>query len=343
MTQIDTDTLLAPLSDEMPCGENLEYDPAFGELERIAQGTPERAMGDEVIAAEPPNWNDVFEKSLALFERTKDFRVAVHLLHAGLRTQGLPAFASGLTLMHRLAADYWDSVHPQLDKDDGDDPTLRMNTLLVLNDRAQVVNALSRCPLIQSKAFGRVSLRDVRIAAGELSPGEDEKTTLDSAQVEAAFLDGELSELQANASAADAAVEALSALSSYLSEQVGAANAPDLNVLQAELKALRGVLSEQLTRRGAGPAQGDDAVAANGAGQAPKPAATGDINSRDDVVRAIDRICDYFRKNEPSSPVPLLLQRAKGLVSKDFMDIIRDLTPDGVSQAKVIVGRTDEE
>lgn len=341
MMQIDTDALLAPLSDEMPCGENLEYDPAFGELERIAQGTPERSMGDEVIAAEPPNWNDLLEKSLELFQRTKDLRVAVQLLHAGLRTQGLSAFTSGLTLMHRLVADYWDSVHPQLDKDDDDDPTLRMNTFLLLNDRAQVVNALSRCPLIQSKAFGRVSLRDIRIASGELSSSEED-SSLDRAQVDAAFLDGDLDELQANAAAAEAAVKELAALTSYLNEQVGASNAPDLTVLAAEVKALHGVLLEQLGRRGAGPVQEGDGSTQETA-EAPKRAAAGEINSRDDVVRAIDRICDYFRKNEPSSPVPLLLQRAKGLVSKDFMDIIRDLTPDGVSQAKVIVGQSNEE
>jgi type VI secretion system protein ImpA len=36
--------------------------------------------------------------------------------------------------------------------------------------------------------------------------------------------------------------------------------------------------------------------------------------------------------------VPLLLRRAKGLVAKDFMEILNDLTPDGVSQAKLIGG-----
>src|SRR5690606_12113937 len=96
VTQFDTDSLLAPISDDAPCGENLEYDPAFGELERAAQGTPERVMGDEVKPAEPPDWNDVLDKSLALFARTKDLRVAVYVLQAALRTRGLPAFASSL-------------------------------------------------------------------------------------------------------------------------------------------------------------------------------------------------------------------------------------------------------
>ena len=52
----------------------------------------------------------------------------------------------------------------------------------------------------------------------------------------------------------------------------------------------------------------------------------------------IDKVCLYFERNEPSSPVPLLLQRAKRLISKDFLEILRDLTPDGVSQAELIGG-----
>ena len=62
------------------------------------------------------------------------------------------------------------------------------------------------------------------------------------------------------------------------------------------------------------------------------------IRSRADVQTAIDKICDYYAQAEPSSPVPLLLLRAKRLVNKDFMEILRDLTPGGMTEAEVIVG-----
>ena len=38
MSTIDISKLLAPISEDAPCGEDLEYDPEFGELERAAQG-----------------------------------------------------------------------------------------------------------------------------------------------------------------------------------------------------------------------------------------------------------------------------------------------------------------
>jgi type VI secretion system protein ImpA len=336
MANIDLSSLLNPLSEDAPCGENLEYDPVFGELDRAARGTPERVMGDEIIAAEEPDWSQVFEKSVALFERTKDLRVAVHLLHAGLKTGGLPMFASGLAVVRRLVSEYWEAVHPLLDKDDDNDPTLRVNSLLPLNDRAEVIGSLSRCALVHSKTLGRVSLRDIRIASGEITRPADERASLEPAHIEAAFLDGELADLQVNAEAARSALEEIGALNAYLQEQIGAVSAPDLSALTAELRAVHSVLSEQLSRRGVGAADGN--AAAGGAASTQSGARIGDIKSRDDVIRILDRICDYFQKNEPSSPVPLLLKRAKRLVSKDFMDILHDLTPDAVSQAKLIGG-----
>ncbi len=69
--------------------------------------------------------------------------------------------------------------------------------------------------------------------------------------------------------------------------------------------------------------------------------ATGELRSRDDVIRTLDRVCAYFRAHEPSSPVPLLLERAKHLVSKDFMEIVRNLAPDGVGQVETIRGPED--
>jgi type VI secretion system protein ImpA len=67
------------------------------------------------------------------------------------------------------------------------------------------------------------------------------------------------------------------------------------------------------------------------------------VTSRDEVVRQLDRLCEYYRRYEPSSPLPLLLQRAKRLVAKDFMEIIRDLTPSGLPEAESLRGVVKED
>jgi type VI secretion system protein ImpA len=58
-------------------------------------------------------------------------------------------------------------------------------------------------------------------------------------------------------------------------------------------------------------------------------------------MRMLDKICEYYERAEPSSPVPLLLQRAKKLVPMTFMEIVQDLIPDGSSQAQLYRGRSE--
>ena len=66
-----------------------------------------------------------------------------------------------------------------------------------------------------------------------------------------------------------------------------------------------------------------------------------EFGRRDDVLRAIDAICAYYARNEPSSPVPLLLQRSKRLVTMSFMDILKEIVPESVPNVQKITGKTD--
>jgi len=70
----------------------------------------------------------------------------------------------------------------------------------------------------------------------------------------------------------------------------------------------------------------------------------GPIASRDDVVRAIDAICDYYRKEEPGSPIPFVLQRARAWVHLDFMGLLDDIAPDSLQDVRKILHlRGDQE
>ena len=260
MADLDIDKLVAPVSEDSPCGDDLEYDPEFGELERIAQGKPGHEMGDEVIEPEPPDWNDVAKAATALFNRTKDLRVAIQLAHAQLNIEGLPGLAAGLELINRLLKDLWDSVHPQLDEEDDNDPTLRMNSLMPLNSQDEFIRSLSRAVLVSSRALGRFSLRDIRLANGEITlPEGDETPVPDAAHIDAAFIDCELEELTANSEAADKCVSLLNDIEAFALEQVGSEFSPELGHLSSELNAIRGTLNEHLSRRGVAvePVEGD--------------------------------------------------------------------------------------
>ncbi len=344
---IDPHSFATPLPGPDPSGPNLEYDPEFQALERAVRGRPEQVIGNAVKAREDPKWGEVEERATGLLGRTRDLRVAVSLVRALLHTDGFAGLASGLNLIAALLEGQWQTVHPQLDADDHDDPTSRVNSLVALAASDGLLKVLRETPVVASMAVGRFSLRDIRIAAGK-QPAPAGTDAPQQAHIDAAFQDVKPAVLEATAAAVAAALRDTLAIDRLLADKVGA-DAPDLKPLLVDLTEMDRLLANKLRARGIGIAvASQQTAAAEDSGQS-TPAggyseaggnsmSDGEVASRDDVVRQLDRICEYYRRYEPSSPLPLLLQRAKRLVAKDFMTILRDLAPSGVAEAESLGG-----
>ena len=93
----DLSGLLAELSADSPCGENLEYDNARVALDADIQGTPENQFSGEKAA--PPNWREVNKQALALLQKSKDLQVILYLIRSLIPLEGLCGFRDGLILM----------------------------------------------------------------------------------------------------------------------------------------------------------------------------------------------------------------------------------------------------
>jgi predicted component of type VI protein secretion system len=78
------------------------------------------------------------------------------------------------------------------------------------------------------------------------------------------------------------------------------------------------------------------AAAAPGAGpEAPLPG--GPIETPADVRSAFDRLVKHFEATDPNSVVPAFLRRAKPLVDRHFLDILKELAPEGAGGAKLLL------
>ena len=344
---MDIDKLLQPLSPDSPCGENLEYDPAVGAMKRAAQPKPAPEFEPDKLP-EPPDWREVQEEALALLARSKDLEVTLYLTKALLHTQGFPGLRDGLRLLKGLLENYWETFYPRLDPEDNNDPTLRVNLLAALCDPEFMLSAIRKTPVVSSR-LGRFSLRDIQLATGVLKlPADSKETAVELSSIEAAFMDSDLEELRANATAVRDSMETVTAIEAEVTDRVGVQQAPDLSALVRMLRDIQTCLVERLGRRGitepgsAEPAGVPAALAMEAVARSTALPLTGDITSREDVIRILDGLCEYYKRHEPSSPVPLLLQRARRLVSKDFMEILRDLVPEGIAQAELICGSKDE-
>jgi type VI secretion system protein ImpA len=331
MAVLDVAKYLTPIAGDATAGPNLEYDPAFAALERAAAGKPEQVIGGAVTPAEPPEWNAVLDGGLELLTRTKDLRVAVLVARALLYRHGVAAFSEGLALLRGLLEQHWQAVHPQLDPEDNSDPTMRITALSALST-TQLLLALRASPLAESRALGPVSYADLFPTTGAPDAGRI-AGVLDMADLDA---------LQQTTLALGSAAAALRAIDAVFEAQTGS-RGPDFAPLLDYFNKGHHALAQRIAART--PAAEAPLPAADGAAAAaplpPPRGLSGEVQSRDDVVRALDKICEYYARHEPTSPVPALAQRCKKLVTMSFFEILNELAPDGIKQAQLVVGKGD--
>ncbi|GAA6178444.1 type VI secretion system protein TssA [Sulfitobacter pacificus] len=338
---MDVAKLLEPHGDDEPSGENLEYDPGFVDMELAAQPGEEKQEGDKILEAEDPDFGDVVKKAVAVLERSHDIRAAVFFAEATLHTKGLTGFAEATAFVRGCLETYWDSCHPELDEDDDNDPTMRINAVQGLNGGDTVIRALRKAPLTESRMFGNMGLRMIEIAEGTATAPAGMTEVPDSAAVNAAFQDTDsqiLSDFLAAALSAQADLKAIDAI--FVEKTPG--QGPDLEDVQKVLNQVVRRLSEVVGGDAVVPEEGaevaaGDAPAAGGA-PAAAPSAPAGIQSPSDVSNALDRIISYYERQEPSSPMPILLERAKKLVGADFLTIMKEIAPQGLEQAKNVAG-----
>lgn len=342
---MDDSSLLAPIASEAPCGPDLEYDPAFLALEtNLEAAFAERAVGPE--GESTADWKRIAKDAGALFTRTKDLRVAVTLTKAWLNQDGLPGLHRGLRLIQQLLSLRWGSVHPQIGAQGDTEGIMRVNSLRGLCDARTVIAPLRAATLLRARGLPALNLRDLERAMS----GQSEEGAPDMTVVEASFIGCDLEELERMWTLATEARDTASSLEQLFLEH-GTGAVLRLGELIAQLEAIDSQLGPRVRGRRAAlvvesepepEAEGAPLAAAgnghNGHGVVAASRPGGPLTSRADVVRELDRICAYYDTHEPASPVPMLLRRAKRLVSMSFFDIVRELAPSGVSEVETLRG-----
>ena len=337
--------ILNTLDSRLPCGEDLEYDADFLQLQQAAAGRDEQQFGSTIIAAQPPDWREVERLARALLERTRDLRIIGLLTSAWTEIRGLPGYSDGLALAVDTLERYWDPVHPRLDSVGENDPMPRMNALAAFGDMQGCARSVRSASLV-SGVHGQLSLRDTEALLdgsrqdADAYPGGRPRLV---ERLRQAWAQG-----NAEAHALQSAAQALRRMQKLVADKLGAAWAPDyaaiLRTLDLVLDAMRDV---QPAPPAAMPA--DDAPAAGDIAAMPLAAAAEGaprwrdmpIQSRDEAVAMLSKVCAYFEANEPGHPAPYLIRRAQQLIPMSFHDIIKNLAPQGLEQFEAWLPRSE--
>jgi type VI secretion system protein ImpA len=326
--------LLTAISAENPCGEDLE------DTQLLASFDGYRLFGQSAPLSADTDWREMRDRSVEALEKSKDFRLLTHLASAVVRTEGFPEFAKTLAVAAGWLESWSKEVFPRVDED----AILRRNALNGFADRMAVVDGVRRAPILKHPQFGAVSIRDIEIVTGQLTLAEGETVSMDQAQLDAVLASTSTEDLTQLTSAIDEAIRSLKAIEESMRSQGGVQAAPDFGTLAVPLARTLKLLNDQLATRAP---QGDAAGAGAGADGAGNTvggsSAPGTIRTRQDATRALDAVANFFRANEPSSPIPLLLERAKRLVAKDFLEVLAELAPEALAPAKAASGVRDSD
>lgn len=336
--------LLEPITAEQPCGQNLEDTQllaSFDTFRLFGQSTPLVATAD---GPPPPVWTDVRDAALAALRESKDLRLLAYLGAALLRTDGLPAFASVTGAAAQWLDDHWSHVFPLVD----DDIIFRRNALSLLADQMAVIDGVRRWPIVSSRQHGEFAMREIEPAVAPV-PGAPGEVRPEAAPIAAAFKDVPFGELVAVQESVSATLQALGRIDAKMRDAAGDAGAPGFEPLQAQLIKIERLVKARMAARpeGAGAAgvpeeAADQHVTESSAAGGTAVQAVGTIRSRQDAIRALEAVAEFFRQNEPSSPVPLFAERAKRLIAKNFLEVLADVAPEGLAAARSAGGVTTE-
>lgn len=368
MMTLDLEALKRPVSDDGPCGVDLSGDAALFELETQIDRTWQ-PRGSKV-RRDPDTWRPILATALELAQRSKDVRIYVILTRALTLTEGFFGLRDGLGLLRHALEEHLEDLQPAFEPS----PRARLVYLEPLNKGGDtgLLADLATVPVVASRLF-RVTAPHLKgEAVGDEGPLGPEQIDGAFEQAREDDRDALVARAVAAAAAADhlQAIEAICAGHRQGSEQP---RAPKLDRLTEMLGGIveayrsRGFLrardrdmndEESKEASGNGVDPGDsgqqpsagtgggasDAATVGVSGGGAVPAAVGAITDRDGVLRAIDAMLAYYRRVEPSSPVPVLLKRARGLVTKDFVEAIEDLLPSGIDEIRKLGGLgTDDE
>lgn len=348
MTPDEIAALTTPLSEEEPCGPDLEMlgDPDHMRFTaRIEAFLPKTfASFDRATIDFPAE----FETLKTLLARSRDLRLLTTLAKLLILNRDFAGYVAVFKTVETLVDVAWPSLVPSLL--DGD-AVLRIVTLQTLDDMPDSVMPLQAAPLFETRRFGKVSFRSHLLANGLVqareaqNEGEEGEKAPSASALKTALTDVELPVLMATRALAIDLQGSVRRIEALVNEKSGQADAlrferlpPLVQDMVVFLDKAVGERDPSLTLLTAGP------VAATDAGTDDEPAAevptqdVGTVGTTMQAQAALAAAADYFSRFEPSSPILMLIAQVQALVGRSFYETMQALMPERSAVARLRVG-----
>jgi len=326
---IDFETLFQPISEEKPAGESLRFTNLYDEIKEARRADLDVAQGQWQTELKTADFRKVIALAVpALAAQTKDLQIAAWLSEALVKEHGFTGLRDSLKLMSGLQDKFWETLFPEIDEGDMEG---RANAVAWMN--TQVAFA-AKGAAITGEGYSFADFEDSK--RYDIPENLDTLDTADQTKYRELQAEAEAKNKvtadkwrKAKAASRRAFYEELSAsveecwtefneLNRVIEEKYDRNQAPGLGNLKKALDEIQTHVKKLLEEKRAEEpdAVEESADAAQDAGQDGEMvgiavAATGGaIRTRQDALKRLGELAEYFRKNEPQSPVSYLVQRA---------------------------------
>jgi len=333
------ESLLAPIAEDHPGGEDLTYSPLYEQIREARRADdpslPQEEWEAPVKAAE---WGRVCTLCEAgLRTRSKDLQLAAWYTEALVRQDGYSGAAFGFRLITGLLQRFWEVLYPAFDQTDMEERSSKIEWL-----NTQLGQTLRQVPITAPQQGGYDWFRwqesrdvenlgrggdpkakDKALAEGKLSGEVFDKCARDSGVVWFQTLSSDLA--QARAAFDELVAEMDNRFGEHTPVLAGVREA--LDVCGEVVRRLHGQYGGGPTEMEAPPDGDVGAVSPEGQGSE-TPRGGNPAMARADAIRKLREVAYYFRTHEPHSPVALLVERAAKWAEMRLEDWLRTVIKD---------------
>jgi len=358
---VDVAALVAPLDSGDGAGEDLrqDYSPSsiYQKLRdaRAEARAEERARDSEGEGETAPaeGWRQVRSLAVeALGTRTKDFEIAAWLTEALVRQEGLPGLSAGARVLAGLLEQHWDAGFPQPDEDGLEGRSAPLGGLAGGDTDGTVMQALRRAPLFRRTSGEGFSIYQYEASADTAGISDETRREqrfsqgvipLETVETEAKF---DRPGLRAMAAMARETRAAWQLFQDQLDARFGYDAPPTRRVAEvlermAEVAVLLGgaadtpigEMSPSGMEDGAAAAAGQPAAAAGGGMAVP---GSFSLANREQALRTLEQLAEFFQKTEPHSFLAYTLTDAARRGRMTLPDLLAEVLQDETARTSML-------
>jgi len=341
---IDIESLVAPVSESSPAGSNLREDssPAsvylrLKDARSAARLAEKRADQEGENLGVTSDWRTILEIApKALKEQSKDLEVSAWLIEALVRSQGFAGLRDGFCLARRLVEQYWDTLFSLEDEEGVATKVAPLTVLNGIDGAGTLLQPIRKIALTRAVGEGPFLVyqyeQAVKLAESHKEGNGAVKLETFMAAANASggpFYVAMVEDIQES-------IAELENLSSALDERAGR-DAPPTSAIRGVLASTLEMVqsfARDLIARATQIATRDttEVVAAGNGGDVHSGTGAvrlnGGVHNREEALRVLLQIAEYFRQNEPQSPVGTTLEELVRRARMPFSDLLLELLAD---------------